>query len=123
MDATSKQLAARFFSQFANVIAPTRKAPAGQPAGVGAAAGTSYAAPASGGSRIAWLLAVIVAGLVGYLLGRGLNADPHSEWMGISIGLLLVIVGAAGVQFGRRTAAPIVTLDANLLAQDRKSVV
>ncbi|HEY9545416.1 MAG TPA: carbon monoxide dehydrogenase subunit G, partial [Solimonas sp.] len=74
MDATSKQLAARFFSQFANVIAPTRKAPAGQPAGVGAAAGTSYAAPASGGSRIAWLLAVIVAGLVGYLLGRGLNA-------------------------------------------------
>lgn len=115
MDATSKQLAARFFSQFANIIAPGKQAAAKQ-AGA-AAAGTGYAAPAAAGSRMAWLLAVIVAGLVGYLLGRGLNADPHSEWMGISIGLLLVIVGAAGVQFGRRTAAPVVTLDANLLAR------
>src|SRR3546814_12629150 len=53
MDATSKQLAARFFSQFANVIAPTREAPAGQPAGVGAATGPGYAATASGGARIA----------------------------------------------------------------------
>src|SRR3546814_20309381 len=44
MDATSTQLAARFFSQFANVIAPTGKAPAGPPAGVGAATGTSSAA-------------------------------------------------------------------------------
>ncbi|NGY04052.1 CoxG family protein [Solimonas terrae] len=117
MDATSKQLAARFFSQFANIIAPTRKAAvAGQPVTAGAAGGTVYA-PASGGSRIAWLLAVLVAGLVGYLFGRGMNADPHSEWMGISIGLLLVIVGGAGVLLGRRSAAPVVTLDANLLAQ------
>lgn len=117
MDATSKQLAARFFSQFANIIAPTKKPSVAKPVAAGASAGTSYAAPASGGSRIAWLLLVIIAGLVGYLLGRGLNADPHSEWMGISIGLLLLIVGAAGVRFGRRTAAPVVTLDANLLAQ------
>lgn len=116
MDATSKQLAARFFSQFANIIAPTKKAAAVQPVAAGAA-GAAYGVPASGGSRVAWMLAIIVAGLVGYLLGRGLNADPHSEWMGISIGLLLVLVGAAGVQFGRRTAAPVVTLDANLLAQ------
>jgi carbon monoxide dehydrogenase subunit G len=120
MDATSKQLAARFFSQFANVIAPTR--PAKAPAGAAAtttAAGVPAVAHAGGGrgSPVAWLLAVIVAALGGYLFGRGLNADPHSEWMGIAIGLLLLLVGIAGFAFGRSSAAPLVTLDAELLAR------
>ena len=35
--------------------------------------------------------------------------------MGIAIGLLIVIVAAAGFEFGRRTATPQVVLDAALL--------
>ncbi|HET8882822.1 MAG TPA: carbon monoxide dehydrogenase subunit G, partial [Solimonas sp.] len=118
MDATSKQLAARFFSQFANVIAPTRpvKAAAGAAAAPAGAPAIAYAGGGRG-SPVAWLLAVVVAALGGYLFGRGLNADPHSEWMGIAIGLLLLLVGIAGFAFGRSSAAPVVTLDAELLAR------
>ena len=122
MDATSKQLAARFFSQFANVItgAPAKGA---KPA-AGAAASTVGAAPVyaaaaapSRGSPVLWLLVVIVAALGGYLFGHGLQADAHSDWMGIAIGLLLLLVGIAGFSFGRSSAAPVVTLDAALLAR------
>lgn len=120
MDATAKQLAARFFSQFGAAVAPAPVAAAAS--GATATAGsTAYpsagAAPASRGTPIAWLLAIVVASLVGYLVGHGAAVDTHADWMGIAIGLLLLIVGAAGFEFGRRAAAPVVTLDASLLAR------
>jgi hypothetical protein len=37
--------------------------------------------------------------------------------MGLAIGLLLMVVAAAGFEYGRRSAAPVVTLDAALLAR------
>ena len=118
MDATSKQLAGRFFSQFASVITgvPAKDAKA-------AAATTSAGAPAysassaARGSPVMWLLVTLVAALGGYLFGHGLQADAHSDWMGIAIGLLLLLVGLAGFAFGRSSAAPVVTLDAALLAR------
>jgi hypothetical protein len=37
--------------------------------------------------------------------------------MGLAIGLLIVIVAAAGFEFGRRAAAPVLVLDPALLAR------
>jgi hypothetical protein len=68
---------------------------------------------------MAWILAVVVAVLVGFLVGRS-QGGATSDWMGLSIGLLVVIVGAAGVAFGRRAAAPVVVLDAALLERLRE---
>ena len=119
MDATSKQLAARFFSQFANVMtgAPGKGAKANSAATSAAGVPAYAAASATRSSPVMWLLVVTVAALGGYLFGHGLQADAHSDWMGIAIGLLLLLVGIAGFAFGRSSAAPVVTLDAALLAR------
>jgi hypothetical protein len=37
--------------------------------------------------------------------------------MGLSIGLLVIIVAAAGFEYGRRAAAPVVMLDPALLSR------
>ena len=117
MDATARQLAAKFFSQFgATFGAAEPAAVAGVPVGTVARAPVATAAVGRG-SPVAWVLSVAVAALVGYLVGHGGAPEGHSDWMGIAIGLLLMIVGAAGFEFGRRAAAPVVTLDANLLAR------
>ncbi|WP_428310061.1 CoxG family protein [Hydrocarboniphaga sp.] len=122
MDATAKQMAGRFFSQFGNIVG--KPTPAAATAGASSAAvaqsAGQYAAPAAarGGVSMSWLLALVVAALVGYLVGHGqVGAAGASEWIGLSIGLLVVIVAAAGFEFGRRAAAPVVTLDAALLAR------
>jgi hypothetical protein len=70
--------------------------------------------PQAGRLPIAWILALVVAALVGFLVGRG-QSTGGSDWMGLAIGLLVVIVAAAGFEFGRRAAAPQIVLDAALL--------
>jgi hypothetical protein len=114
MDATAKQLAARFFGQFGKVIAGPEPVAAGAAKSRGVRA-TSTASAASG-SPMVWLLTLVVSALVGYLVGHSGSAD-HSDWMGIAIGMLLLIVGAAGFEFGRRSGTTNVTLDAELLAR------
>ena len=116
MDATAKQLAARFFGQFGKVIAPPETA-AGTAMAAGGVAGSRRAAGGTGGSPVAWILAVVVASLVGYLVGRSSGVEGGSDWMGIAIGLLLLIVGYAGFVSGRRSGSAVVTLDAALLAR------
>ncbi|HSW12934.1 MAG TPA: carbon monoxide dehydrogenase subunit G [Solimonas sp.] len=117
MDATAKQLAGRFFQQFGAVVgAPPQAAGAAAGAVAGAGARGAYA-PASRGSPVAWMLALVVAALVGFLVGQGGVVAGESTWMGLSLGLLVVIVAAAGFEFGRRAAAPVITLDAALLAR------
>jgi len=114
MDATAKQLAGRFFQQFGTVVG--QPAAAATAAAAGVATPRSYAAAApSHGLPMAWILALVVAALTGYLIGHSGNAP--SDWMGLAIGLLTVIVAAAGFEFGRRAAAPVVILDAALLAR------
>lgn len=114
MDATAKQLAARFFGQFGKVIAGPEPAAAGAAKARGTrVAGTPSAAS---GSPIVWLLTLVVASLVGYLIGHSGSAE-HSDWMGIAIGMLLLIVGAAGFEFGRRSGTTNITLDSELLAR------
>jgi carbon monoxide dehydrogenase subunit G len=131
IDATAKQLAGKFFQQFGEVVAPSAQpaAAAAEPqAAAGPAAPVASAAPAAartvapaaaaqpGGLPMAWVLAVVVAALVGYLIGHA-QGGTGSEWMGLAIGLLLMVVAAAGFEYGRRTATPVVTLDPALLAR------
>ena len=118
MDATAKQMAGRFFTQFGNIVGKPAQAAgtatAAAPMSPSAQAG--YAPQPSRGLPVAWLLALLVAALVGYLVGHA-KGGIESEWMGLAIGFLTIIVAAAGFEFGRRSAAPVVTLDASLLAR------
>ena len=128
IDATAKQLAGKFFKRFSEIvggppqIAPGASAPeipqalpsaTPVPATPGLAA-SSTPRGSSGVFPIAWILALVVAALVGFLVGRG-QGTGGSDWMGLAIGFLVVIVAAAGFEFGRRTAAPQIVLDEALL--------
>jgi len=78
MDATAKQLAARFFTQFGNAVG----APAQTAAGVAVARGAPGISVSGGrASWVTWLLALTVAGLIGYIVGTRhhtivINMDP-----------------------------------------------
>jgi hypothetical protein len=128
VDATAKQLAGKFFKLFSEVIGGPPQIAAGASAPevsqalpsdtpVPAApwlAASSTPRGSAGALPIAWILALVVAALVGFLVGRG-QSTGGSDWMGLAIGLLVVIVAAAGFEFGRRTAAPQIILDEALL--------
>lgn len=125
IDATAKQLAGRFFDQFGQVVGvpatgaePAAPIGAAAPAAAAVVSRPAVAAPAArpAGAPIAWVLAIVVAGLVGYLVGHAQGGEG-SDWMGLAIGLLLMLVGGAGFEYGRRTAAPTVVLDPALLAR------
>jgi len=70
--------------------------------------------PAPGGWPVAWILATVVAALAGFLVGRG-QGVAGSDWAGVGIGLLLILVAGAAFEYGRRSAAPVVVLDSALL--------
>jgi carbon monoxide dehydrogenase subunit G len=123
IDATAKQFATRFFKRFGELAGDPRAAvPAAQtPEGPQASANSAPAfttasrGPATSSSMsVAWLLAVVIAALVGFLIGRG-QGNGGSDWMGIAIGLLLLVVAAAAYEAGRRAATPQIVLDARLL--------
>lgn len=121
LDATAKQLAAQFFRQLGSTIGAPAETAKPDVAAVGGAAVArpalaSLAAPARG-LPVAWLLALCVAALVGYLIGHGERGGGQADWLGLSIGLLVVIVAAAGFELGRRSAAPVLILDPALVAR------
>jgi carbon monoxide dehydrogenase subunit G len=106
IDATAKQLAGKFFSRFGECVAPT----------VPQAAAAGAAAPAgiAGGFPLVWILIAVIAALTGFMAGRG-GAAGASEWAGIAIGLLLIVVAGGAFEYGRRSATPVTVLDAALL--------
>lgn len=129
IDATAKNLSAKFFSKFGEIVsgaseattagsaAPPASAPAATPApALTAAPRTSTAAPiaASGGFPIAWVLALVCGVLAGVLIGQG-HGFGGEDWEGIAIGLLVIVVAGAAFEYGRRVAAPTVVLDSALL--------
>lgn len=121
IDATAKQLADRFFSRFGEVVAggaaPGEKTlgAAGASAAVASApANTAERAPTNSGLPMAWILATVVAALTGFLVGRG-HGGMSSDWAGLAIGLLVIVIAGAAFEYGRRAAAPVVVLDHALL--------
>jgi hypothetical protein len=142
IDATAKQLAGAFFKKFGEAVAapasqaaaaPAAAAAPVAPAGPPAASpspladvpptvapapqhlATPVAPPRPQGPPMAWILALVVAALAGFLVGHAGSDDTASDWVGLSVGLLVVIVAAAGFEFGRRAAAPTIMLDSALL--------
>jgi uncharacterized protein len=117
IDATSKQLAGKFFGRFGEIV--TAGAGATEPArGAETALTLATSAPPSAanssGLPMAWILATVVAALTGFLLGHG-QGGLGSDWAGLSIGLLLIVIAGAAFEYGRRAAAPVVVLDTALL--------
>lgn len=124
LDATAKQLAAKFFRQLGVAIgapslpaAGTRHVPAAVSGGLAARPALTPLSTPARGFPIAWMLAVCVAALAGYLIGHAGRDAHEADWIGLSIGLLVVIVAAAGFEFGRRSATPVMILDPALLAR------
>jgi carbon monoxide dehydrogenase subunit G len=117
IDATAKQLAGKFFEKFEAIVGG-QSLPVKPGAGAG---GTPLSSPHAGaaprGWPVAWILALVVAALTGFLVGRGQAGASGSDWMGLSIGLLVAVMAVAGYAFGRRSAAPVVVLDPALLAR------
>lgn len=122
IDATAKQLAGKFFSRFGEIVGgakpgETVHSPAGAPAIMSAPLPVTTAVPPpapSGSLPIAWILAVVVAVLAGFLVGRGQGAGA-SDWEGLAIGLMVVVIAGAAFEYGRRAAAPTLVLDNALL--------
>jgi carbon monoxide dehydrogenase subunit G len=102
LDATAKQLAGKFFSRFGEIVGGT--AQAASPIGSSSTSAERGTRVSSGRSLLAWVLSTAVAALAGFFIGRGRVAE--SDWAGLSMGLLVILVAAAAFEYGRRAAAP-----------------
>jgi carbon monoxide dehydrogenase subunit G len=114
IDATAKRLAGKFFDTFGEVVAgggvtagdgkvesaPSVGRSVNVPASPVASAPVSTPVAASG-PPMAWVLATVLAALIGYMIGRS-QGMPGSDWEGLAIGLLLLVVAVAGFEYGRR---------------------
>lgn len=90
IDATAKQLAAKFFARFGAIVSGEsleQEQPSATVTSPVSNTATSNVVQASGGST----------------------------WKGIALGLLIVLVAFAAFEFGRHTAAPVVTIDKAVL--------
>jgi carbon monoxide dehydrogenase subunit G len=118
VDATAKQLADQFFTRFRELLGGQDKT------GVAVAAADSRLAAMQGSpaqrheSRDGpWPgIACVAAAVIGFLLGRSPYLST-SEWHGLVIGLLMVVVATLAFALGRRAAAPVVTVDLAQLRQ------
>jgi len=118
IDATAKQMAGQFFKKLSKTMderkaATAATAPESPPASQAAMAPaadhkpaappTAIAAPSSA-QTLAWGLAVLCAGLLGFMLGRSAAGwDNAGAWPGLAIGLAFVVVGGGAFTLGRGT--------------------
>lgn len=130
IDATAKQLAGSFFRKFGEIVAlpqagaaapaPTESAPRSVPPPAEPAAAVPPIRPAIAsavvvprqGPPVAWILALVVAALVGFVVG---HARGRFYWTEMAVGLLVLLGAVAGYALGRRAATPTITLDTELL--------
>lgn len=121
IDATAKNLAAKFFSKFGDVVsgqetaspaasasalAPTASAPAAvaeAPAPIAPAAmsaPTPYGAPTAPASAPLWpwVVALVLAVLTGFMLGR----NHYHGVVALVVAVLVILAAAAGYEAGRR---------------------
>lgn len=121
IDATAKQLAGKFFQRFGELVVggmPPEAIAHSSPTNARMGGSSSLAAAPSPTKvhslPMAWILATVVAVLAGFLMGRSHGA-LESDWAGVAIGLLIIVVAGTAFEYGRRAAAPVVTLDRALL--------
>ena len=114
IDATAKNMADKFFNKFGEVVGAVPAAPAvaetAAVSAVSAALPAEAPAPApvalpqlaqSGGSIWPWAIALAVAVVAGFLLGRSSAAD----WWVIAVAVLALAAAGAGYEAGRRGGA------------------
>ncbi len=107
IDATAKQLAGKFFKKFGEVVGGLSEAAAPQATEAVARGGAPAPAPAAfpvlapSGFPWAWALAVALAVLAGFLLGRSNAAD----WWVLAVAGLALVAAGAGFESGRRSGA------------------
>jgi uncharacterized protein len=108
IDATAKQLAAKFFSKFGEVVSGQAVAAEAPAAGTAQAVSSPVSAaipvaasvsPSPAGFPWAWAVAIAVAVLGGFLLGR----SDAAEWWTVVMIVLAVITAGAGYESGRRS--------------------
>lgn len=110
IDATAKQLAGKFFSRFGEIVggaaaaAPAAvEAPAAAPAATAAAAPAPFAIPAAApaparGAPWEWLVALGLAIIAGYMLGR----SYLGEWWMVAVLITVIASAGAGYSAGKR---------------------
>lgn len=123
IDSTAKRLSGLIFQRLGPLVGAHGAAPAAReavqpaplppPKAAAAQVTTPAIAPFKASLPVAWMLAVALAALVGFLIGRGQGAG--SDWAGVAIGLLVIVVAAVGFEYGRRAAAPQLVIDTALL--------
>ena len=112
IDATAKNMADRFFNTFSEVVGGAAAAPASgaatpvaaaaQPIAVAAPALVAVAQPAPQGAfPWAWAIALGLAIVAGFLLGRSAAAD----WWVIAVVVLALVAAGAGFDAGRRSGS------------------
>ena len=114
IDATAKQLAGKFFTKFGAVVEGPAAAPEAAPAVPGAAPAATApgiapaiapqfaaAAPTPAASLWGWVVAVALAVITGFLLGR---SDAGEIWMLAAI-LTVIVAAAAAFEAGKRSGA------------------
>jgi carbon monoxide dehydrogenase subunit G len=111
IDATAKQLAGKFFSRFGEIVggetaapATPAEAPAPTPIPAATPAATPFAIPApapvqAGASPWGWITALILAIVVGFMIGR---TSGEAWWM-VMVILLVVVAATAAYETGRRS--------------------
>ena len=95
IDATAKRLAGQFFTRFGQIVAGAAPVPTAASGAVAPVASVSAPLVTASSFPIAWVLAVIVAMLAGYLVGL------EREWVMPAIGLLVIVVAVAAFLAGR----------------------
>ena len=135
IDATARQMAASFFRKFGQAVsaevpsaASAQAAPAAPDAATAAApqsaspvAGQPAPQPVaqtSGGNGVWWALTMAAALVTGYIFGH-VGGSGTESWQMLAAALLTVLAGVLGYWAGREraAAAPVVVVDAALLAR------
>lgn len=117
IDATAKQLAGRFFTHFSHLVeAPTTAETAANAVPPAKPAIVRQSSKASGIPAAIGLVALAAASLLAFLAGRGQAETVSSNWVGLSLVLLVIVAAGTGYLSGRRSA-PIIRIDEELLEQ------
>jgi hypothetical protein len=106
IDATARNMADKFFTKFGEVVGGGVAAQASAVAAPAAAEAVAMAAPTaapqsatSAGFPWAWAVAIGIAIIAGFLLGRSSAAD----WWVVVMALLALVAAGAGFDAGRRS--------------------
>ena len=108
IDATARNMADKFFNKFGDLVSgvPAAVAPTGAEAAPSGTDPVAIAAPAAaplatpvGGFPWAWAIALGLAIIAGFLLGRSSAAD----WWIVAMVLLALVAAGAGFDAGRRS--------------------